>query len=160
MEDLNQTQEEMVAQVEHLARTMAKRGLTRLEIQNETGSILLKRIAEAAAPHEAMPPLFMSDYHIPAVSDVDDTKEESVWQPPQFFEVCSTLVGYFQPAPIQPGTRIERGQTLALVEVLGIPNEIPSTITGILLEWKLNAGDAVQYGQPIALIEPLMEEET
>lgn len=159
MEDINETKG-IVAQVEHLARTMAKRGLTRLEIQNEGGSILLKRTAEAAVPHEVMPPLFMSDYRIPAAGDVDEVEEESVWQPPQLFEVCSTLVGYFQPAPIEPGTRIERGQTLAQVAVLGIPNEIPSTITGILLEWKLNAGDAVQYGQPIALIEPLMEEGT
>jgi len=158
MEDMNETKG-ITTQVEHLARMMAKRGLTRIEIHGETSGIILKRSAEASVSHEAMPPLFMSDYHLPVAGTTEDAEEVSVWQPPQTIEVCSTLVGYFQPAPITPGTRIERGQTLAQVEVLGIPNEIPSTVTGILLGWTMNAGEAVQYGQPIALIEPLMEEE-
>jgi biotin carboxyl carrier protein len=159
MEDLNEAKG-IVAQVEQLARTMARRGLTHLEIQSETSNIQLKRSAEATALHEVMPPLFMSDYQMPTSAAMEEAEEESIWQPPQAIEICSTLVGYFQPAPIEPGTRIERGQTVAQVEVLGIPNEIPSTITGILLEWAIQAGEAVQYGQPIALIEPLMEEET
>jgi biotin carboxyl carrier protein len=56
------------------------------------------------------------------------------------------------------GASVERGQTLATVEVLGIANEVVAPLPAILESWVVESGQPVQYGQPIAYLRPLSEE--
>jgi len=56
------------------------------------------------------------------------------------------------------GASVERGQTLATVEVLGIANEVVAPLPAILEGWAVESGQPVQYGQPIAYLRPLSEE--
>jgi biotin carboxyl carrier protein len=56
------------------------------------------------------------------------------------------------------GASVERGQTLATVEVLGIANEVVAPLPAILESWAVESGQPVQYGQPIAYLRPLSEE--
>jgi acetyl-CoA carboxylase biotin carboxyl carrier protein len=146
-------------QVERLAHLMVQHGATRVELSDGTWQIALTRAQGASAPptpDEAMPPLFVSGYATPEPES--DTEPERVWQPPALLEVRSECVGYCTLAPIAVGASVERGQTLATVEVLGIANEVVAPLPAVLEGWAVESGQPVQYGQPIAYLRPLSEE--
>jgi acetyl-CoA carboxylase biotin carboxyl carrier protein len=146
-------------QVERLAHLMVQHGATRVELSDGTWQIALTRAQGASAPptpDEAMPPLFVSGYATPEPES--DTEPERVWQPPALLEVRSECVGYCTLAPIAMGASVERGQTLATVEVLGIANEVVAPLPAVLEGWAVESGQPVQYGQPIAYLRPLSEE--
>ncbi len=150
---------EVLEQVEQLAQLMAQHGATRLELGDATQRITLARASGASAPSahdEAMPPLFLSDYA--ASEATPDAEPESLWQPPALLEVRSEFVGYCMLAPLPIGAAVERGQALATVEVLGIPNEVVAPLPAVLEGWAVESGQPVQYGQPIAYLRPLSEE--
>ena len=155
MEMVNKALEE----VEQLAQLMAQYGATRIEIGDDAQRIALTRVSGAGAPpthEESLPPLFVSGYAEPA--DAAETMQESLWQPPALVEVRSEFVGYCTLAPIEIGASVERGQTLATVEVLGIPNEVVAPLPALLEGWAIESGQPVQYGQSIAYLRPLSEE--
>jgi len=150
---------EALEQVEQLAQLMAQHGATRVELRNGALQIALTRAQGASAPptpDEAMPPLFVSGY--PPTEPAPEAEPESVWQPPALLEVRSECVGYCTLAPIAVGASVERGQTLATIEVLGIANEVVAPLPAILEGWAVESGQPVQYGQPIAYLRPLSEE--
>jgi acetyl-CoA carboxylase biotin carboxyl carrier protein len=150
---------EALEQVERLAHLMVQHGATRVELSDGAWQIALTRAQGASAPptpDEAMPPLFVSGYATPELES--DTEPERVWQPPALLEVRSECVGYCTLAPIAVGASVERGQTLATVEVLGIANEVVAPLPAVLEGWAVESGQPVQYGQPIAYLRPLSEE--
>jgi len=150
---------EALEQVEQLAQLMAQHGATRIELSDGAWQIALTRAQGASAPptpDEAMPPLFVSGYT--PTEPAPEAEPESVWQPPARLEVRSECVGYCTLAPIAVGASVERGQTLATVEVLGIANEVVAPLPAILEGWAVESGQPVQYGQPIAYLRPLSEE--
>jgi acetyl-CoA carboxylase biotin carboxyl carrier protein len=150
---------EALDEVERLAQLMAQHGATRIEISDDGRRIALTRVSGAGAPpmhEESLPPLFVSGYAEPA--HVAETAQESLWQPPALVEVRSEFVGYCTLAPLEIGASVERGQPLATVEVLGIPNEVVAPLPAVLDSWAVESGQPVQYGQPIAYLRPLSEE--
>lgn len=70
--------------------------------------------------------------------------------------IKSPLVGTFYVAPseeaapfVQVGDRVEKGQTIAIVEAMKLMNEIESEYTGEILEVLVKNGEMVEYGQPL-----------
>jgi acetyl-CoA carboxylase biotin carboxyl carrier protein len=68
--------------------------------------------------------------------------------------VTSPFVGTFYRAPspeaapfVQPGQRIEKGQTLCIVEAMKLMNEIEAETAGTLLEIMVENGTSVEFGQ-------------
>ena len=149
---------EWLEQLERLARLMSQRGVSLLEVRVNGAQVRLSRAPVEPTPHEEpMPPLFLAGYQNAAPPEPEEA--QSHWQPPGPIEVRSPMVGYCTLLPIEIGSRVERGQPIATVNVLGIPNEVPAPVTGTLIGWQGGNGEAVEYGQPIALIQPLTEEE-
>jgi acetyl-CoA carboxylase biotin carboxyl carrier protein len=150
---------EALEQVEQLAQLMAQHSATRIELSDGAWQIALTRAHGASAPpipDEAMPPLFVSGYATPEPAPA--MEPESLWQRPALLEARSEFVGYCTRAPLEIGAPVERGQTLATVEVLGIPNEVVAPLPAVLEGWAVESGQPVQYGQPIAYLRPLSEE--
>jgi biotin carboxyl carrier protein len=66
----------------------------------------------------------------------------------------SPAVGTFQPGPrAAAGTRVRAGDTLGSVNVLGVPQEVPSPADGIVGATLVEPGMAVEYGQELIRIE-------
>ena len=70
--------------------------------------------------------------------------------------VESPLVGTFYAAPaedaesfVKVGDRVEKGQTLAIVEAMKLMNEIESDYSGTVAEILVNNQEGVEYGQPL-----------
>lgn len=65
----------------------------------------------------------------------------------------SPAVGVFRPGAVA-GTRVQRGDRIAIVDLLGIPQDVVSPIDGTITDILVQAGEAVEYGEAIAAIEP------
>jgi acetyl/propionyl-CoA carboxylase alpha subunit len=52
-----------------------------------------------------------------------------------------------------PGTRVERGQGVIVVEAMKMQNEVKAPKEGIVAEVRVNVGDAVTAGQVLAVVE-------
>ena len=70
--------------------------------------------------------------------------------------VESPLVGTFYAAPaedaesfVKVGDRVEKGQTLGIVEAMKLMNEIESDYSGTVAEILVNNQEGVGYGQPL-----------
>lgn len=70
--------------------------------------------------------------------------------------VESPLVGTFYAAPaedaesfVKVGDRVEKGQTLGIVEAMKLMNEIESDYSGTVAEILVNNQESVEYGQPL-----------
>jgi acetyl-CoA carboxylase biotin carboxyl carrier protein len=64
----------------------------------------------------------------------------------------SPAVGVFRPG-VAIGTAVHAGDRIAIVDLLGIPQDVTSPIDGILVELFVQAGEAVEYGEEIGAIE-------
>ena len=70
--------------------------------------------------------------------------------------VESPLIGTFYAAPaedaesfVKVGDRVEKGQTLGIVEARKLMNEIESDYSGTVAEILVNNQEGVEYGQPL-----------
>ena len=66
----------------------------------------------------------------------------------------SPAVGFFQPRPgMTAGTRVRAGDTIATVDVLGVPQEVVAPVDGLIGASFVEPGEAVEYGQELIRIE-------
>ncbi len=78
----------------------------------------------------------------------------------QRHRVLSPMVGTFYHAR-SPGTkpfiavggRVERGQTIGIVEAMKVMNEVPSDAAGVVVEILVPDGQSVQFEQPLVVID-------
>jgi acetyl-CoA carboxylase biotin carboxyl carrier protein len=64
----------------------------------------------------------------------------------------SPAVGVFRPG-VAIGTVVHAGDRIAIVDLLGIPQDVTSPIDGTLVELFVQAGEAVEFGEEIGAIE-------
>lgn len=74
--------------------------------------------------------------------------------------VLSPMVGTFYHASspgsaafVTVGARVERGQTIGIVEAMKVLNEVASDASGIVVEILVPNGQAVEFEQPLIAIE-------
>ena len=76
-------------------------------------------------------------------------------------ELLSPMPGTFYSAPtpddpkfVNIGDKVNKGQTLCIIEAMKIMNEIESEFEGTVTDIKVNNGEAVEYNQPLFVINP------
>ena len=67
---------------------------------------------------------------------------------------------YRSPSPQSPsfvevGDTVEAGQTLCILEMMKMMNELTADVAGVVREILVENGETVQYGQPLFAIEPI-----
>jgi len=74
--------------------------------------------------------------------------------------IISPMVGTFYRAPspdskpfVEEGQIIESGQTLCVIEAMKLMNEVPSNMSGKILEILVENGEPVEFEQPLFKIE-------
>ena len=66
----------------------------------------------------------------------------------------SPAVGIYRPrTDLAAGSRVQSGDRLGAVEMLGIPQEVVAPVDGIVGVSLAESGDAVEYGQELLVIE-------
>jgi oxaloacetate decarboxylase alpha subunit len=67
-----------------------------------------------------------------------------------FFRAPSPQAANF----VEVGAAVEAGQTLCILEMMKMMNELTAEVAGIVREILVENGETVQYGQPLFFIEP------
>jgi acetyl-CoA carboxylase biotin carboxyl carrier protein len=88
----------------------------------------------------------------PATPAVDDKK---------WVDVTSPMVGtyYSAPAPdedpfVAVGDRINKGDTVCIIEAMKLMNEIEGEVTGQVMEISVENGEPVEFGQVLIRVKP------
>jgi acetyl-CoA carboxylase biotin carboxyl carrier protein len=76
-------------------------------------------------------------------------------------EVTSPMVGTFYRAPapdapayVEVGDRVEKGQTLCILEAMKLMNELESEVSGTIREICVDNAEPVEFGQVLFRIDP------
>ena len=56
---------------------------------------------------------------------------------------------------VEVGDTVEAGQTLCILEMMKMMNELTADVAGVVREILVENGETVQYGQPLFAIEPV-----
>ena len=151
------TEIDWAAQIEYLrelAHIVADEKLSRLEIESDgmTWTIKAASAAVIAAPVEmnvAGERIAVAASAAPAISSA-----------PALTPLPSPMVGvfYHSPSPGEPnfveiGDRVERGQTIGLIEAMKVFNEITAEASGIVAEIPAGNGQLVETGMPLMLLK-------
>ncbi len=85
-------------------------------------------------------------------------EDETVKKPGEV-AVCSPVVGVFYATPspgaepyVKVGQRVEKGQTLCIVEAMKMMNEIPAPVSGTVTRILAVPESAVEFEQPLMFI--------
>ena len=54
---------------------------------------------------------------------------------------------------VEVGARVQRGQTIGIIEAMKIMNEVPSDAAGVVVEILVENGQPVQYEQPLIVLD-------
>lgn len=149
--------------VRRAARLLHEADLYEICLEDVTDSdepqrILVRRdktpqLAMAAAPTfvVAAPPNAM----LPSAPDQAAPVEAEAEAAPTGTVITATAVGlYRQPkVTLQAGDSVTRGQIVAIVESMKVPNEIAAPADGTVREILVEAGRGVEYGQELLVLD-------
>ena len=126
------------------------------EVVIEEGDLRMTVRKAGTAPAPAAAPAAA-----PSGASVADAAAEAAGSANGYHVVRSKWVATFyrSPAPNEPsfveiGDRVEPGQTLCILEMMKMMNELTADIAGVVREILVENGATVQYGQPLFHIEP------
>ncbi len=138
------------AEIESLAKLMTNTGLSELRWVRGTSSVHLQK-ADPSSPFASPAPFPASATAGTAPSQQPHALKESA---DASHAVQTSLYGivHLTPAPDQPpfvqvGSRVNKGQTVALVEVMKTFHEVSAHRSGIVVALHVSPGQEVQAGE-------------
>lgn len=153
-----------------LAQLVAENGLAELTVVDAGVTLTVKaafEVATASLPGvtavQAHPHVLPSS-QTPAYSETPVTVPAAP-APPKTAATAvaleSPMVGVFyrSPSPEDPpfvnvGDFVRVGQPIGLIEAMKVYSEVPSEVTGRVVETPVESGKLVQQGQPLIFVEP------
>lgn len=135
-----------------------------VEIEADGVRVVVRKYASSA--NQAVPPAQVVMAESMPVTDVahQDNQTPGASESPPVAKgspVLSPTPGtfYAKPAPdadpfVKVGDRIQKGQTVCIVEAMKLMNEVETEVDGTVLEILVSDGDAVEYDQPLLIVDP------
>ena len=149
--------------IDYLVKTIKDKNLSSLEVTSTLADkhqlkIKINNSVSGAPPQEnEVVKLDFSSVHKEALAPKET--------PQKILEnaniIKSPMVGtvYLSPSPeepafIQVGKKIDKGDTILIIEAMKTMNHIPSTLEGTVKEILVNNESPVEFGTPLVIIEP------
>ncbi len=143
-----------IKEIKEMIQLMNENGLSEIEIEKDGLKIRLRKGAggavESSVVHVAAA--------VPAPRSAPAAPAPAA--PAGRAPIKSPMVGtfYASPAPdaapfVQPGSTVEVGQVICIIEAMKLMNEIKAEVRGKVTEILVNNGDPVEFGQPLFVIE-------
>ncbi|WP_457508929.1 acetyl-CoA carboxylase biotin carboxyl carrier protein [Thermostichus sp. MS-CIW-36] len=106
-------------------------------------------------------PVIVSSAPPPAPAEAPPPPTAPKSTPSHWIDVTSPMVGtfYSAPAPGEPdfvrvGQRVNKGQTLCIIEAMKLMNEIEAETAGVVTEILVSNGQSVEFGQVLMRLDP------
>lgn len=132
-----------------LAEILKEQGLTEIEVELDGLKIKVRKEPESIA------------YTAPSVVPVASATTASVAKEvgAGLYELKSPMVGTFYASSspdadpfVKAGDKVNKGETVGIVEAMKLMNELPSDVSGEIVEICVQNAEAVSYGQVIMKI--------
>ena len=143
--------------ISDLIKIVEKSSIDEIEITNENGAaIRVSRHAPTGAVQQfaAAPAPVAAPAAAPSAAAAPVAKVESG------HAIKSPMVGtmYLAPSPeaapfVQPGDKVNVGDTLCIVEAMKMMNQIEADKAGVIKARLVNDGEPVEFDQPLFVIE-------
>lgn len=145
-----------------LLEMMEEHGLTEISLRRGDEHWRLRR-----GPHEVMqmvpagpyPAQMAHQHHAPAPAAAPAESAAAV--PDGSILIKSPTVGTFYTAPtpedppfVSVGSRVGPETIVCIVEAMKVFNQIPSEVSGTIVELLVKNGDSVEFGQPLFKVRP------
>jgi acetyl-CoA carboxylase biotin carboxyl carrier protein len=142
-----------IERIKDLIALMKESGVTELSVEQPDYKVSIKRgeVGEEAEPEPASAEAAPALEEPPAETDL--------------VTVSAPMVGVFRlggagegAAYLAVGDRVERGQAVAAIESMKVPNDVPAPAGGRIEEILVADGTPVEFGQALMRIRPAQEE--
>jgi acetyl-CoA carboxylase biotin carboxyl carrier protein len=146
--------------VRKLVKIADEAQIAEIEIEEDGRRIRITRMTQSVAVQQmALPgpaPVMAAPVAAPAaVAAIPAPAGET------YHEVRSPIVGTFYRAVapdadpfVQVGRRVQKGETVCIIEAMKIMNEIESDISGTVVRIMVENGQPVEYNQVLFLVDP------
>ncbi len=135
--------------VRELAELLEETGLTEIEVE-ETGTRV--RVARQGAP--------MAAYPVASAMPAGVAAPVAEVAAPRGTVIASPMVGtvYLGPAPgappfVKAGDKVGDGQIVLIIEAMKTMNQVPSNVSGRVVEIYVQDGQPVEFGEPLMLVD-------
>lgn len=148
-----------IRKVKKLLDLLKESGMAELEIKEGEESIRISRYGDGITP------VVQSIAAHTGIASAPAPKEEIVLRSISVKEsnnhaITSPMVGtfYSKPSPdaeafVKVGEKVNKGETVCIVEAMKIMNQIEADRSGIIIKILINDGDFVEFEQDLIIIE-------
>ncbi len=146
-----------VQEIRALIEIFERSSLSELTLERGGARLILKREGTRTTASVAAPSQPLSQPPVSPSSSALSVPLADAF--PDGYVIKSPLVGTFyrRPAPTEPpyvevGDRVEKGDTVCIIEAMKVMNEIKAEQAGIVEKILVEDGKPVEYGQPLMVI--------
>ena len=133
-----------------------------LVVKKQTGQSAVSIPQATVAPSTAVESINISGaigsqtVATPEVAPITPTVDDKKW-----VDITSPMVGIFYSAPAPDedsfaavGDRINKGDTVCIIEAMKLMNEIEGEVSGRVMEISVQNGEPVEFGQVLMRVDP------
>ena len=152
-----------IRKIKKLIELVEESGITELEVQEEEGTVRIRRAAPAVAPaaiQYAAAPVAPVAAPAAAPAPAAAAPTEAPAAEVSGHQVRSPMVGTFYRSPspeakafVEVGQTVKVGDALCIVEAMKMMNRIEADKAGVVKAILVNDGEAVEFDQPLIVIE-------
>ncbi|MCE2840685.1 MAG: acetyl-CoA carboxylase biotin carboxyl carrier protein [Bacteroidetes bacterium] len=151
-----------IKEIQELIRFVAKSGVSEVEIDKEGFKIHIKTGAQAPTAMVMAPPMVQPQVQsTPVVIDAAPTSAAPSAAPvaPAGTPVKAPMVGTFYRSAgpdkepfVKVGDRVQKGQTICIIEAMKLFNEIEAEFSGTIVDILIENAKPVEFDQPLFVV--------
>ncbi len=151
-----------IKEIQELIRFVAKSGVSEVEIDKEGFKIHIKTGAQAPTAMVMAPPMVQPQVQAtPVVIDAAPTAAAPSAAPvaPAGTPVKAPMVGTFYRSAgpdkepfVKVGDRVQKGQTICIIEAMKLFNEIEAEFSGTIVDILIENAKPVEFDQPLFVV--------
>ena len=156
---------EKIKFIKELAQSMNENKIETVKYEENNFEIILskkKKEKNVIVSAGAVPQNIVSNT-VPTQEQVVEVQESKTSEETEEItgnKITSPMVGTFYSAPspnmppfVKEGVKVEKGQTLCIVEAMKLMNEVKSTVSGTVKKVLVKDGEAIKKGQTLMIIK-------
>ena len=147
-----------ISQIRKLIRLMQSTDVAEIEVTEGDQTVRVSRqssYAPASVAVAAPPmPIAVAPAVTPQAAETPAAAEEHVVKSPMvgtFYQSASPEAEPF----VSKGTKVNKGDTLCIIEAMKLMNEIEAEYSGVVEEILVDNASPIEFGQPLFIVTPL-----
>ena len=134
-----------------------------LTVRKDKGLVAVPQITTPVNPIqiETQTPVATSTTPTSATDVAEEAPSTPAVDDKKWVDITSPMVGTFYAAPapdedpfVAVGDRINKGDTVCIIEAMKLMNEIEGEVTGQIMEVSVENGEPVEFGQVLMRVNP------